>query len=184
MRKKLALIAILATALALPASGALARGGGGGGGHGGGGFGGGGHMGGGFGGGHMGGGFGGGHMGGGFGGGHTGGGFVGHTGGGVGGEHFIGGGTHLGGGFAGGHVGGRAIGSSISPQARAAFGAARVGRAHVAGTHIGHFHGVRHGRFGHRRHFFAGGLGYYGSSCWNPVWTPYGWRCGWPYNYY
>ena len=45
MNRKFALIAILATALALPASGALARGGG-------------------FGGGHMGGGFGGGHMGG------------------------------------------------------------------------------------------------------------------------
>jgi len=55
MSKKFAFIAILATALALPATGALARGGGGGG-HGGGG---GGHMGGGFGGGHMGGGFGG-----------------------------------------------------------------------------------------------------------------------------
>jgi hypothetical protein len=65
MRKKIALIAILATALALPASGALARGGGGGGGH----VGGGGHMGGGFGGGHMGGGM---HMGG-MGGGHIGG---------------------------------------------------------------------------------------------------------------
>jgi hypothetical protein len=66
MIKKLALIAILATTLALPATGALARGGWGGGGHGGGGFGGG-HMGGGFGGGHMGGGhFGGAHMGGGF----------------------------------------------------------------------------------------------------------------------
>ena len=65
MSKKFAFIAILATALALPATGALARGGGGGG-HGGGG--GGGHMGGGFGGGHMGGGFGGAHMGGGFGG--------------------------------------------------------------------------------------------------------------------
>jgi hypothetical protein len=62
MSNKLALIAILAVSLALPATGALARGGGGGGG--------GGHMGGG--GGHMGGGFGGGHMGG-FGGGHMGG---------------------------------------------------------------------------------------------------------------
>jgi hypothetical protein len=69
MSKKFAFVAILATALAFPATGALARGGGGGGGgggHGGGGGGGGGHMGGGgFGGGHMGGGgFGGGHMGG------------------------------------------------------------------------------------------------------------------------
>ena len=61
MNKKFALIAVLATTLALPASGALARGGGGGG-----------HMGGGFGGGHMGGGFGGSHMGGGFSGGHMG----------------------------------------------------------------------------------------------------------------
>jgi hypothetical protein len=55
MTKNLALIALLATTLALPASGALARGGGGG-------FGGGGHIGG-FGGAHMGGGFGG-HIGG------------------------------------------------------------------------------------------------------------------------
>ena len=61
MNKKFALIAVLATALALPASGALARGGGGGG-----------HMGGGFGGGHIGGGLGGGHIGGGFAGSHMG----------------------------------------------------------------------------------------------------------------
>src|ERR1700752_1750578 len=78
MTRKLALIALLATTLALPATGALARGGGGGG-----------HMGGGFGGGggHIGGGFGGGHIGGGFGGGHI-------------------GGAHMGGGFGGGHIGG------------------------------------------------------------------------------
>jgi hypothetical protein len=61
MNKKFALIAVLATTLALPASGALARGGGGGG-----------HMGGGFSGGHMGGGLGGGHIGGGFAGSHMG----------------------------------------------------------------------------------------------------------------
>jgi len=79
MIKKLALIALVATTLALPATGALARGGGGG-------FGGG-HGGGGFGGGHIGGGFGGGHMGGGFGGGHI-------------------GGAPMGGGFSAGHVGG------------------------------------------------------------------------------
>jgi hypothetical protein len=151
MRKKFALAAILTIALALPASGALARAGGGGGGH--------------MGGGHM----GGGHMGGGFGGGHMGGGM--HMGGG-----------HIGGGMAGGHIGGGLGGGSpmatprISPQAGAAFGAARV-----AGIH-----GVHNGRFRHHRHFFVGGLGYgysYTNPCWDWVSTPLGWQCYASYDY-
>jgi hypothetical protein len=91
MRKQLTLFAVLATLVALPATGALAAHGGGGG-HMGGGHMGGGHMGGG----HMGGGFGGGHMGG------SGGSHFGHAGGfhdgrlalhdGFHGRHFFGGG--------------------------------------------------------------------------------------------
>jgi hypothetical protein len=67
--------------------------------------------------------------------------------------------------------GGRAIGSNISPQARAAFGSARDS----------HFRG--HGRFGHRRFFFGSGLGY-DNSCWNGYSGPYGWQCTWPYDEY
>ena len=36
----------------------------------------------------------------------------------------------------------------------------------------------------HRRHFFfAGGLGFYGDSCYRPIWTAWGWRYRWVCDY-
>ena len=67
--------------------------------------------------------------------------------------------------------------TTISPQARAAFGAVRVADPR----------GFRNGRFDHRRRaviVVGGGFGYgwYSNPCWNLVSTPYGWQC-WPYDY-
>jgi hypothetical protein len=153
MNKKFALIAVLATTLALPASGALARGGGGGG-----------HMGGGFGGGHIGGGFGGGHMGGGFSGGHMGGGL---------------GGGHIGGGFAGSHmgsIGGAAAGAFGSASAfherSGQMGSFRDQRGARFASH-----GLHH------RRFIGGGFGGYDDSCWDWQSTPTGWVCQYPDDY-
>jgi hypothetical protein len=114
MSKKFAVVALVAAALAFPATGALARGGGGGGGgHGGGG--GGGHMGGGFGGGHMGGGFGGGRM----------------------------GGVHIGGGFGGTRFGGvRGSTAQAFGSARVVHGGGVRGLHGHRGTRLA-FHGRR-----------------------------------------
>lgn len=54
---------------------------------------------------------------------------------------------------------------------------------HGGGFRGGHFSSGRH--FRGRRHFFVGGFGYYGDSCWRGRWTPFGWRrvwvCDYPY---
>ena len=98
-------------------------------------------------------------------------------GGGMHGGGFGGGGMHFGGGgFRGGMVTGRSV---FVPGGTRLAGVPFTGRRFAGGAHNAFF-------FRHHPHFrnfvFIGGpflyddVGYYGDSCWQQVWAPYGWQ--------
>jgi hypothetical protein len=100
---------------------------------------------------------------------------------------FHGGGFHGGmvGGFHGGMVGGRGMMAPAGRPFIGGFHGGMVGGRGIVGP-VGHRFGPAHFAFRHNGHFrravfvgvgapyFYGG--YYGDSCWQQVWTSWGWR--------